>query len=163
MENCKRGYIRELALHDTSSTCWRMLLGAGRWVRRRASKAVGKSATRRRKHQPELPPFSTTAPPHLCRIIVWRMQIQYTAGITNVLFSKHSPMIYERYTSLWEDNAIWNGPFHKSILLVPSCMQDYYERLNPIMFSSSIDNTHTHTRAHTHTNREGGGTLFGAR
>lgn len=48
-------------------------------------------------------------------------------------------MIYERCTSLWEDNAIWNGPFHKSILLIPSRIQDYYELLNPITFSSSID------------------------
>lgn len=48
-------------------------------------------------------------------------------------------MIYERCTSLWEDNAIWNGPFHKSILLIPSCIQGYCELLNPIMFSSSID------------------------
>lgn len=67
------------------------------------------------------------------------MQKQYIAGITNAFFSKRSPMIYERCSSLWEDNAIWNGPFHKSILFIPSCIQDYYELLNPIMFSSSID------------------------
>lgn len=73
------------------------------------------------------------------KITLWRMQIQCMAGITNALFSKCSPMIYERCTSLWEDNAIWNGPFHKSILLIPNCIQDYYELLNPIMFSSSID------------------------
>lgn len=76
------------------------------------------------------------------------MQIQCIAEITNALFSEHSPMIYERCTSLWEDNAIWNGPFHKSIPFVPSCIQDYYELLNPIMFSSSIDKKK--------------GTLFGA-
>ena len=67
------------------------------------------------------------------------MQIQGSAGITDALFSECSPVIYERCASLREDNAIWNGPFHKSILLVPSCTQDSYELLNPIMFSSSID------------------------
>lgn len=40
------------------------------------------------------------------KITLWRMQIQRMAGITNALFSKRSPMIYERCTSLWEDNAI---------------------------------------------------------
>lgn len=53
--------------------------------------------------------------------------------------SEHSPMIYERCTSLWEDNAIWNGPFHKSIPPVPSYTQDSCELLNPIMFSSGVD------------------------
>lgn len=85
------------------------------------------------------------------------MQIQGSAGITDALFSECSPVIYGRCASLREDNAIWNGPFHKSILLVPSHTQDSYELLNPIMFLSSIDKKR----------RRGGGgqrkgTLFGA-
>lgn len=73
------------------------------------------------------------------KMTVWGMQIVHKARITNALFSEPSAMIYERCSSLWEDNAIWNGSFHKSILLVPSWLQTYYELLNPIMFSSSID------------------------